>query len=69
MVSFAPKSHFVVTIDLKNLTLAINHINKPLQKARDILYHEVNKLATGFAKVEKHFAGFKQENQQKTLQE
>lgn len=28
MVSYASESHFVVSIDLKNLTLAINHMKK-----------------------------------------
>ena len=47
LVSFASESHFVVSIDLKNLTLAINHMNQTLEEARNILNHEGIKWATG----------------------
>lgn len=47
MVSFSSESHFVVTIDLQNLTLAINYMNQTLQEAKTILNYEGINWAKG----------------------
>ena len=68
MVTFASESHFVVSFNLKNLTLAINHMNQTLEEGKNILDHERMKWATGshhlslmktdFKLIHKHYIGF-----------